>query len=308
MKISAVIFLLDAAGKAFAGVAAVLVFTGAAKEAVPGVSVAATGQAKARREKACFLINNVRRALFKTASTRAAKPDVDGKKRGVALRCFSASAARVIIKLILMNTIYQIDEPLVVPTNADGALLRLSQVGGVLGREPKIAGWLATVSAAEIFSARDALLRAVESGDASQVENALRTAQTILWKVYEAARDADCGEDAARVLALLNFPAAPDAGPQPVDVSTIIVTHAQPARQIVTTIAFAAAPGATHYWLIELRDFGDQTVTDETLDSPHPAFRRVRMGPGERRFLIRSRDASHAVESEEFTLTIPDRV
>lgn len=207
-----------------------------------------------------------------------------------------------------MNTIYQIDEPLVVPTNADGALLRLSQVGGVLRREPKIAQALAAVSIDEIFAARDALLSAVESDDNPQIESALRTAQETLWNTYQAARSADFGEDAARVLAQLNFPTAPDAGPQTIDISTVIATHAQPARQIVTTIAFQSAPGATFYWLIELRDFGDQTVADETLDSPHPAFRRVRMGPGERRFLIRSRDASYSVDSDEFTLTIPDRV
>ena len=230
------------------------------------------------------------------------------RKRGIALRDFRENGARVIMKRIFMNTIYQIDEPLVIPTNADFALLRLSQVGGVLRREPKIAESLDAISADEIFTSRDALLGAIESGDAAQIETALRGAQQTLWQVYQAARAIEPSENAARVLAALNFPTAPDAGPQPIDISTVIATHAQPARQIVTTIAFQAAPGATHYWLIELRDFGDQTVADETLDTPHPAFRRVRMGPGERRFLIRSRDASHAVDSDEFTLMIPDRV
>ena len=212
------------------------------------------------------------------------------------------------MKRILMNTIYEIDEPLVVPTNADGALLRLSQVGGVLRREPQIAQALPSISTDEVFATRDALLAAVESSEVAEIESALRAAQETLWKIYQAARAVEPRDEAARVLAALNFPAAPDAGPQPIDISTVIATHAQPARQIVTTIAFQAAPGATHYWLIELRDFGDQTVADETLDTPHPAFRRVRMGPGQRRFLIRSRDASYAVDSDEFTLTIPDRI
>jgi hypothetical protein len=102
------------------------------------------------------------------------------------------------------------------------------------------------------------------------VQTALRDAQNALRRVYETACQPGLwsAEDAPQAFQLLNFPdpLRPDTV-HPVDVSQVSVTFALRGRQVLTTIAFPEAPGATHYFLIELRSIDDEIVEDYKVDN-----------------------------------------
>ena len=53
------------------------------------------------------------------------------------------------------------------------------------------------------------------------------------------------------------------------------------------------------------RVIAGEDYIDDCLESPVPAFRRIRLGAGPHRFSIESRDQSGFVVSDEFIVVVP---
>ena len=141
------------------------------------------------------------------------------------------------------------EEPLVNPYSPGECLARLAHVRGAVLRDATIAQALPG-SADALQAAIEALLLALESGDGATVEKAHVAAGGYLKQLYAAASKPDLWNgDAARVFASLGFPDPAQIGVAAVDVKTIVATHSQPARQVMTSIAFDHAPGAKAYRL-----------------------------------------------------------
>ena len=193
-------------------------------------------------------------------------------------------------------------EPLVAPVSPGTALARLAQVGGALERHPTIAQVLPPDAVSQLQSHRESLLQALEADDAAFTVAALKNAQDHLCHIYEqvVAAGAEPGAYAA-----LRFPDPSQESLQPIDTSTVIATFSMPVAQVWTTITFLDAPGATAYWLHEVRTINGQLAQDAMLESNAPLFPRVRIPSGSHVFRIESRNPSHSVLSDEFTIEVP---
>lgn len=198
-----------------------------------------------------------------------------------------------------MPTPIFIDEPLIVPVTAGEVLVRSSQVLGVLATGDK-------ARAATLQEARQALLTALESGNATALAVALQAVQQQLLEIYHAAQ----GDAAA--LSEFGFPAPELLGDEmsigAVDVQKVSVTFTITGKQILTSLAFPRAFNAKFYWLHEVRHFVDnpaERVEDPILESHFPLFERVRLVPGTRILRIKSRNLSTSALSEEFTIEVP---
>jgi hypothetical protein len=203
-----------------------------------------------------------------------------------------------------------IDEPLVVPVSPGSALVRLAQVGGALQRHAHIARALPEDALQQLQSRRGELLAAIESGERGRTADTLRAAQNSLRQLYEAVCQPGLwsADETPAVYAALGFPDPLRSGLQTVDVSTVLVTFSMPHRQVLTTLSFQDAPGATAYWLRMIRVINGMEAEDPTVSSYAPIFTRQRIPSGPHRLRIESRDNSTFKISEEFQIVVPDTV
>jgi hypothetical protein len=200
------------------------------------------------------------------------------------------------------------NEPSVAPVTPGEALARLSHIIGTLRRHAHLAQALAPETGQNLQNARQTLTEALEAGEQNLMQNALESAQRAVQSTYEAACQPGIwsAEEAPAHFRLLGFPDPLEEKLQTVDVSTILTTYTQPARQTLTTLTFAEAPGATAYWLRQTRVVQGEDTLDYLIESYSPVFSRVRLKPGRHRFNIESRNPHEQVLSEEFILEIPE--
>lgn len=217
----------------------------------------------------------------------------DAPINAVALLCAPQTAA------------FAFPEPLVAPLSPGETLTRLLQITGVLGRNTELSQVLA---APQMDEMRAELLQTIVVNDAAQLAEIWGKAQQMLGELYAST----CSNaEAVRALdgfKLLNWPdpEMEDGAVQPIDIATIIVMHTRPFKQVHTYFSFARAPGATGYWLHEIRRTAlGEDYEDATLSSNQPCFTRVRMGEGVRRFRIESRNPHSIAFSEVFEVKIP---
>jgi hypothetical protein len=88
------------------------------------------------------------------------------------------------------------------------------------------------------------------------------------------------------------------------------VTFTRFGKQTLTNFAFRDAPGATAYWLREVRYIDNERsewarLEDPLIESYVPLFTRVRLPVGTRHFRIESRNPHENAVSEEFTIEVP---
>lgn len=201
-----------------------------------------------------------------------------------------------------------IDEPLVVPATPGACLARLAQIEGALHRHAPIAHLIAPESdaALPLKTAREELTRALGEGFEA-VRPAFESAQNTLRRLYETACRPGLfpPEDAPAWFAALGLPDPLEKRVQPIDVTTVLATHFMPQRQVMTTIAFEHAPGATHYWLRETRFLRGERLEDFMVEAQQPIFARLRLPVGAHIFQVQSRDSSHHAMSEEFSVDVP---
>jgi len=196
------------------------------------------------------------------------------------------------------------DDALIGPPSPGLALVRLLQIEARLP-----ASWSGL--RAEIKAAHQALSQAV--AHSQQVQSAMDAAHALLSQVWKKVREGEgvgqeAGQETEALCAALGFPPptmkADEVGA--VDVSSVIVTHTRPLRQVLSTIAFADAANATGYRLFETKllpngeDYEDATVANYL-----PSFARVRLAAGEHRFRIESRNPYARTLSEFFTVSVP---
>ena len=205
---------------------------------------------------------------------------------------------------------FKSDESTITPPNPGAALVRLSQVIGALHRSPD------SISVPEnpeslarpLINARESLYKAIEGGE--NVGTPFAAAQKSLQELFAciAQHHADNADAQAEALLSLGFPdprLLKDARVAPVDVSTVVVTHFKPVKQVFTTIAFDEAHGATAYWLHEKKFIDGEPYVDAVIENWAPQFTRIRMPVGKHILIIESRDPSYSVMSEEFEVEVP---
>ena len=204
-----------------------------------------------------------------------------------------------------MTDSHPTDEPLIRPTSIGTAMVRLTQVEGALrgGKAPALSN--SHPLADGLRAAHAMLLGALTGGDRALAQQALKSAQEQLATIYAACQSLE-GEQAQSTCRALGFPAAGTAL-SAVDVASVVVTFAKPKKQVVTSIAFEDAPGATGYWLHEITDLpNDEEIQDALLSGKTPLFPRVRLPIGRHRLLLESRNLDEHVLSEEFVIEVPD--
>ena len=200
------------------------------------------------------------------------------------------------------------EDPLVNPYSPGEALARLARLRGVLAREAWIASALPADSDAALKEAFDKVTGALESGDVEVLEAANASAAASLQKLYDAVCRPNLwdGQGGCAFAELAFSDPAADSLLCPVDVSTIVATHSQPERQVMTSISFEHAPGAKAYRLLTTRFIEDEDVHDDTITSLSPVFRRMRIPAGTHRLRIEARDHSGTAMSDEFTIVVPE--
>jgi hypothetical protein len=199
------------------------------------------------------------------------------------------------------------EDPLLNPYSPGECLARLARLRGVLLREEWIAQALPATTGETLREAAEALTLALESGDTATVQHANETAGQYLQQLFETACQPGLwNENATRAFEALGFPDPLASTPlRAVDISTVVVTHSQPERQVMTTISFEHAPGAKAYRLRTTRFIEGEDVLDDTHTCLAPVFRRMRIPAGTHRVHIESRDHSGTANSEEFTIEVP---
>jgi len=195
------------------------------------------------------------------------------------------------------------------PVSPAAAVVRLSQVKGALARQNSLAGLFSPDTPAQLQSTLDNLLNAIETGDHAAVADAFQAAQRELCRLYEAlCQSTGEGEAAANLsaaFAALSFPPPGLRIVQPVDVTTVFATFTKSERQVLTTLVFEHAAGATAYWLREVRTLHGEPIDDHLLESYSPVFTRVRLAIGPHVFRIETRNPRQFTVSEPFTIEIP---
>jgi len=194
------------------------------------------------------------------------------------------------------------DEPSIRPATPAAALWRLSHLVGALERETS---WNAMpILHEKLARALTDLLNVAASNGNSQ--DAFENSQAAIREVYDAATSAQKTERLVR----LGFPdplieAKDYVGP--VDISTVVVSHFKPLKQVFSTISFEEAHGATAYWLLEIRVLGDGSEAfDAIVENYAPYFSRVRLPIGRHRFVIESRNPSKHARTREFEVEVPE--
>lgn len=199
------------------------------------------------------------------------------------------------------------DEPLICPVTPGAALCRLSEVLGALARQDALPDWVEGLRAS-----REELSGALEKGVPDDLASALRAAQEKLAACYGHVCTL---EQATALCAALGFPAPGKMKPGErfiamVDLSTVQVTFTRFGKQVLANFAFRDAPGATAYWLHEVRYIdGERSewarLEDPVMESYTPLFARVRLPSGTRHFRIEARNPHTSVVSDEFTIEVP---
>lgn len=201
------------------------------------------------------------------------------------------------------------DETSIVPPTPGAALVRLSQTIGAVRRLPNAETVPSLVQ--NLASARERLQEAIENGDklGTPFQNAQNALRELYAHVIEMGADAD---ENATILIALGFPDPRISEPEyvgAVNVNTVVTTHFKPVRQVFSTLTFQEAPGATAYWLFEIRALGRDgdggEATDALVENYAPYFSRVRLPVGPHRFIIESRNPSKSARSEEFSIEVP---
>jgi hypothetical protein len=198
-----------------------------------------------------------------------------------------------------------IDEPLIVPFSPGEALVRLAQVRGAVASDEELASQTHIVSTLHEVHAH--LISALADGDAALTARAFANAQDALQLLYR-----EVENDAARAQAL-GFPAKEQLADAfaiaPPDEKTVLTTFTLGGKQVLTSVAFARAAGATAYWLHVVRyweeDGETQRIEDPILESPVPLFPRVRLPVGKQTLRLKSRNPSVSALSPEFTIEVP---
>ncbi len=205
---------------------------------------------------------------------------------------------------------FKSDESTITPPSAGAALVRLSQVIGALHRSPysNSVPENGETLARPLISARESLYKAIESGE--NVGTPFSDAQKSLQELFAhfAQAGADDADAQAEALSGLGFPdprLLADSRVAAIDVSTVLVTHFKPVKQVFTTLAFDEAHGATAYWLHEKKFVDGEPYVDAVIENWAPQFTRIRMPVGKHILIIESRDSSYSVMSEEFEITVP---
>ena len=205
---------------------------------------------------------------------------------------------------------FRSDESTITPPNPGAALVRLSQVIGALRRSPysNSVPENAEELASPLLQARERLYKAIESGKnvGTEFSAAQKTLQNLFARVCET--HPEDAEVQAQALLSLGFPdprLLAEARVSPVDVSSVVVTHFKPLKQVFTTLAFDEAHGATAYWLHEVKELAGADYRDAVVENWAPQFTRIRMPVGVHRLIIESRDPSYSVMSEEFEIEVP---
>ena len=200
---------------------------------------------------------------------------------------------------------YRSDESTITPPNPGAALVRLSQVIGSLRRSPlsNSVPENANLLASPLIAARERLYKAIESG--KNVGTAFSGAQQSLQNLFARVCEihSDDAQTQAQALLELGFPdprLIAEARVAPVDVSSVVVTHFKPVKQVFTTLAFDEAHGATAYWLHEKKMIEGEPYIDAVIENWAPQFTRIRMPIGTHCLIIESRDSSYSVMSREF--------
>jgi hypothetical protein len=197
-----------------------------------------------------------------------------------------------------------LDEPLVLPTTPGETLMRLCQIRGAL--PPAHAAFAPAIEAA-----RTALMQALESGAQEggheSIAAKFTAAQTLMIQLYNAVQ----GDDTAR--RVLGFP-TPEQIADPCfivapDPKTVLTTFTLHGKQVLTSLAFDRALGATAYWLHIVRYWTENGKTQRTEDpsqqSPAPLFARLKLPVGPQILRLRSRNPSASAISEEFQIEVP---
>ncbi len=194
------------------------------------------------------------------------------------------------------------DEPLICPVAPGTALVRLSEVIGALEKNKAVA------QTAPLRAAREDLMDALENGAQDAIEQTLRAAQEALIACYQAGDEELC--------AAAHYPAPGNVTHkarhlEPVDLTSLQVTCARYGKQVMVSFAFRDAPGATAYWLREVRYIDNAReewarLEDQLIQSFTPLFSRVRLPSGTRHFRIEARNPAGGVVSDEFTIEVPE--
>ena len=205
---------------------------------------------------------------------------------------------------------FKSDESTITPPNPGAALVRLSQVIGALHRSPysNSVPENADALAQPLIDARQSLYKAIENNEnlGTPFSEAQKTLQELFARIAQThAADADAQ---AAALLDLGFPdprLIAQARVAPIDVSSVVVTHFKPVKQVFTTLAFDEAHGATAYWLHEKKWICGEPYVDAVIENWAPQFTRIRMPIGKHCLIIESRDPSYSVMSQEFEIEVP---
>jgi hypothetical protein len=183
------------------------------------------------------------------------------------------------------------------------ALARLSEVIGAFEQHSPVQ------DVATLRQAREELLSALEGGQQEVIGAALRYAQEALITCYES-----CGNEglcAAAKFPLLGRVSHKARHLESVDLTSLQVTFARFGKQVMVSFVFRDAPGATAYWLREVRYIDNERaewarVEEQIVQSFTPQFSRVRLPSGTRHFRIEARNPSGGIVSDEFTIEVPE--
>ena len=194
------------------------------------------------------------------------------------------------------------DEPLICPVSPGAALMRLCEVIGALQKNDT------TETLASLRAAREELVSALESGASENIAQALRGAQEVLTACYSGGSEELC--------LAAGFPAPGTVTHksrqlEAIDLTSLQVTCARFGKQAMVSFSFRDAPGATAYWLREVRYIDNAReewarLEDQTIQSFTPLFSRVRLPSGTRHFRIEARNPSGGIVSDEFTIEVPE--
>jgi hypothetical protein len=201
-----------------------------------------------------------------------------------------------------------IDEPLIVPLTPAEALARVTRVLGALTRDGQSTAIAEKDTISLLQKAQLELTTSFTSDQISAISGALALAQSALSTLHAQLR-----KDDARLQAL-GFPTAvqledPHSLAAP-DEKRVVATYTLNDKQVLTSLAFEHAPGATAYWLHVVRYWEEngqtQRIEDPILESPGPFFARVRLPVGPQILRLKSRNPSASKISEEFSIHVPD--
>lgn len=194
------------------------------------------------------------------------------------------------------------DEPLVCPVAPGTALVRLCEV---IGAFEQASGQDVT----RLRLAREGLSSALEGGSQEAISEALRNAQEALIASYES-----CDSQELCAAAKFSQPGKVSHKTrhlEPVDLTSLQMTFARFGKQVMVSFAFRDAPGATAYWLREVRYIDNERaewarIEEQIVQSFSPQFSRVRLPSGTRHFRIEARNPSGGLVSDEFTIEVPE--